>query len=200
MKLPKIIGSFVLCALSLTALAASKAEDPLRNVGLARAYIAARAPTAQLDCHKNAYKYPECTADGYEIGGYGCDGDGFYAGVYADDGVTLADNISLDLTQPIAHLSKGQFVCIQIVGKKEETLRYYIQAVPVATVENCKDNAICTDYGERPVQWFKPVTGKPCTRAGTNFTRRGYVYTGDCAAGWVDKETLDEFSMGLKPQ
>jgi hypothetical protein len=113
MKLPKTLCAFVLCALSFTGLAASQAEDPLRNVDLARDYI---------------------------------------------------------------------------------------QAVPVATVENCKDNDLCTDYSERPVQWFKPATGKPCSQVGTNFTGRNYDYTGDCAAGWVDKETLDEFSMGLKPQ
>jgi hypothetical protein len=50
---------------------------------------------------------------------------------------------------------------------------------------------LCVGYGDRPIRWITPPLGQPCKRKDES------TYSGDCAAGWVNQDTLEEFSMGL---
>ncbi|KQQ73244.1 hypothetical protein ASF73_10840 [Xanthomonas sp. Leaf131] len=91
-----------------------------------------------------------------------------------------------------ANLSQGQLVCIQGIGRTgQNPLYYYVVAVPASSVAKCKNNALCEQYGDRPIKRSKPAAGEACHAAAPG------QYVGDCAKGWVSADALDVFSNGL---
>jgi len=67
---------------------------------------------------------------------------------------------------------------------------YYVVAVPAATVDKCKGNALCDTYGDRPITGLA-TGGEACHAAAPG------QYAGNCARGWVSADVLDMFSNGM---
>jgi len=164
-----------------------KNDTNVRAVYLSR--IASKSKTA---CAKDTYGNTVCTADGYKVDFGDCGDSLSYGGIAVTDGVTLVDQLTAHDAQPIARLENKQFVCIEATASKGGQERYYVKAVPVASVVGCKGNDLCKSYSDHQVQWIKPPSGKPCRLDAATKS-----YTGDCPEGWIDGDALEEFSMGL---
>ncbi|TCV97217.1 hypothetical protein EC912_101212 [Luteibacter rhizovicinus] len=197
MKSVQIACLLVLCSLASSGHAvgldhSAAAQAPHNKdavVDAQRARLSAMAPGVPVQCKQDAYGNPACTVDGYQVDLSECGDDMLYGAVVAKNGVTLTDAVNSG--HPVARLANKQFVCIEATATKDKQERYFVKAVPVESVARCKGNDLCTQ-GNQPVQWIRPATGSACRRNGN-----AVAYTGDCAAGWVDKDTLEEFSMGL---
>ncbi|ETC89980.1 hypothetical protein XHC_0471 [Xanthomonas hortorum pv. carotae str. M081] len=142
-----------------------------------------------------------CTAGNVETGDFYdvelspvCGDDGFFAGVAQAQGVdalsavpTTGSNASAN-----ANLAQGQLVCVQGIGRAgQNPLYYYVVAIPASSVAKCKDNALCEQYGDRPIKRLAPTAGDACHAAAPG------QYVGDCVQGWVSANALDVFSNGI---
>lgn len=142
----------------------------------------------------------DCTVGNLEAGDFyevdlspQCDAYSF-AGVAQDQGVDALDRVPTTGSAPQvrAHFAPDQFVCVQAIARAvQDPMYYYVVAVPIASVEQCKGNALCRTYGDRPIQRRAPGQGGACRLAAPG------VYVGDCAQGWVSAEALDVFSNGI---
>ncbi|WP_205393502.1 hypothetical protein [Xanthomonas hydrangeae] len=91
-----------------------------------------------------------------------------------------------------ANLAQGQLVCVQGIGRAgQNPLYYYVVAIPASSVAKCKNNALCEEYGDRPIKRLAPAAGDACHAAAPG------QYVGDCAQGWVSANALDVFSNGI---
>jgi hypothetical protein len=167
------------------------ASEPNTDAAHQLTYLSIIAKGAKVACANDKYGNPACMADGYRIDFGECSDDSFYGGITAKAGVTLEDQVSTDRAQPVARLQDKQFVCIEATARKGEQERYFVRAVPVTSVPGCKGNDLCKSYGDHFIQWIAKRSGKPCQRKDRK------SYKGDCAAGWIDNDALEEFSMGL---
>jgi hypothetical protein len=186
------IVAWMLPILSLMMLYSSAfANDPTAKSRDRLAYLSSIAPGAKIACANDRYGNAACTADGYQIDFGDCSDRLSYGGIATSGGVSLEDQVSSRHAQPVARLQDKQLVCIEATARRGEQERAFVKAVPVESVPGCKGNDLCRIYGDRPVEWMRPPPGKSCRRTD------GKAYTGDCAAGWIDMGTLEEFSMGL---
>ncbi|MBB5942017.1 hypothetical protein [Xanthomonas sp. 3307] len=162
--------------------------------------VAALAESLHLRC-ENAAKGSGCVAGNMDAGDFydvdvspGCGADGNFAGVAKRD-ATLLDALPVtgSKVQVAARLSDGQFVCILATAHAgQRAAYYYVVAIPPASVGACKGKPICTQYGERPVDFVtQRKQGKRCAVAGKARPE------GDCAQGWIEPQKLDVFSEGL---
>ncbi len=187
----KIITCILLMLMLMACHTSVFANEPNADVRHPLAYLSIIAKGAKVACADDKYGNAACTADGYQIDFGECSDDSSYGGIAATGGVTLEDHVSTEHAQPVARLQDKQFVCIEATAHKGEQERYFVRAVPVTSVPGCKGNDLCKSYGDRSIQWIAPRSGKPCQRKDSK------SYTGDCAAGWIDNDALEEFSMGL---
>ncbi len=142
-----------------------------------------------------------CTAGNLDTGDFydvelspDCGGDGFFAGVAEAKGVDALNSVPTTGSdaRPRARFAQGQFVCIQGIARAgQNPLYYYVIAVPTSSVAKCKGNALCSQYGDRPIQRTAPGTGDTCRATAPG------MYAGDCAQGWVNASALDVFSNGM---
>lgn len=167
---------------------AGRAADPA--LARSQAEIERISKKTSAECRRDAGGPVRCKAAGYEVELLGCGRDAFYAGIANGGGARLDDRIENAEAGTIANLADKQFVCVAAIAKGKPEDRYYVVAVPVASVPQCKGKQICRQYGDRPVRWMEAAPSVPCRREGTG-------YGPGCAAGWVDKSLLDEFSNGL---
>lgn len=142
-----------------------------------------------------------CTAGNLDAGDYydveltaDCGAQGFFAGVADAKGtpaLTVVPTTGSHAT-PRATLSQGQLVCVQGIARAgQNPMYYYVVAIPADSVAKCKGNALCKQYGDRPIQWASPANGDAC-----HATAQGR-YAGNCAQGWVSASALDVFSDGM---
>ncbi|MBB3227114.1 hypothetical protein FHW69_001715 [Luteibacter sp. Sphag1AF] len=181
-------GLLALCLLASGAHAAAAKE----TAESARARLAGMAPSANIQCTTGSHGFVECTADGFDIAFSDCNADTSYGSIMADKSVTLSDAIDGKGKKAIAALPHDQFVCIAATATKNDIQRYYVKALPTDIVDSCKGSDLCKSYNAQPVQWLGPRTGKACQHDSHG------NYIGDCASGWVDKDDVEAFSMGLK--
>ncbi|WP_369934652.1 hypothetical protein [Xanthomonas tesorieronis] len=142
-----------------------------------------------------------CTAGNLDAGDFydvelspDCGGDGFFAGVAEAKGVDVLNNVPTTGSdvQPRARFEQGQLVCIQGIARAGQNPHYYyVIAVPASSVAKCKGNALCNQYGDRPIQRTALGNGGACRIAASG------TYAGDCAQGWVNASALDVFSNGM---
>jgi hypothetical protein len=146
-----------------------------------------------VECKAPVNNVQSCVSGNYQIELIqNCESGAFYAGVAQEGGVILKDRIVGDDPKDVAKLSDKQFVCVQGIAKTaQESEWFYVVAVPVSEVTDCKDNSICQDYGDKPVDWLLNKPTGECHLVGTN------GFTGSCAAGWIKPDALDQFSNGL---
>lgn len=141
-----------------------------------------------------------CTAGDVDSGDFydvelspGCGDQGFFAGVADAKGAETLDTVPTTGSKAAAtaRLSKGQLVCVQGIGRAgQNPMFYYVVAVPAATVDKCKGNALCDTYGDRPITGLASG-GEACHAAAPG------QYAGNCARGWVSADVLDVFSNGM---
>ena len=159
-------------------------------VAKSRADIERISKKTSAECRRDPRAGVLCEASGYKVELRGCERDAFYAGVANEKGARLDDRIDNAEANTVANLADKQFVCVAAIAKGTPEDRYYVIAVPVASVPECKGKAICRQYGDRTIRWMQAEPSVPCRRQGAG-------YGPGCAAGWVDKSVLDEFSNGL---
>jgi len=120
-----------------------------------------------------------------------CDENGIYGGVVAGRGAQLANRLPPMDTQVNATLPKGQFVCIRAIARIGQFIsHYYVTAVPVAAVAECKGNDLCHLYGDRHIRFAVPPAS-PCRLDSSGLH-------GHCASGWMTEDGLEVFSLGLR--
>ncbi|WP_456359893.1 hypothetical protein [Xanthomonas translucens] len=142
-----------------------------------------------------------CTAGNLDAGDFydvelspDCGGDGFFAGVAEAKGVDALNNVPTTGSdvQSRARFAKGQLVCVQGIARAgQNPLYYYVIAVPTSSIDKCKGNTLCNQYGDRPIQRTAPGNGGACRVVAPG------TYAGDCAQGWVNASALDVFSNGM---
>ena len=121
-----------------------------------------------------------------------CGRDGFFAGVASENGTAVVDKAPPEDTIQRATLQQGQIACIQAIARAgQNPAWYYVTALPVASIEACVGNPLCTTYGDRKVEWRVPHAEGTCRSTGPG------SYAGACAAGWVRASDLDVFSNGM---
>jgi hypothetical protein len=120
-----------------------------------------------------------------------CAGDYAWGQVSSKDGVTLESAFDKAKAKPTAHLAGRQFVCVAATaGNKQIPDRLYVIAFPVKNVPGCKENDLCQEH---PQTWVGAKPEGPCHWVG-----KDGAFTGACAAGWVDPDSIEVFSMGLQ--
>lgn len=169
--------------------ASSAADHTPGGVASTQAVLQKMAPSSKVACKDDGHGQAECTADGVAVSVAGCGKGALYGAISAKGGVDLTDAIDGRGTAS-AHVSDGQFVCVAAIQQASDTQRYYVIAVPTASVPECKGNELCKG-ADRPVQFKKATTGTSCHAAGNG------DYTGDCAAGWVEEGHLDQYANGI---
>lgn len=142
-----------------------------------------------------------CTAGNLDAGDYydveltaDCGEHGFFAGVADTKGAPALNAVPTTGSHatPRATLSQGQLVCVQGIARAgQNPMYYYVVAVPAESVAKCKGNALCKQYGDRPIKWTSPANGAACHAAAPGH------YAGNCAQGWVSASALDVFSDGM---
>lgn len=178
-SLPYLLATL---AASLCVTAASAADGA---VAAAQAQLTRMTPASKIECRADGYGGATCTADGYSVNLGDCGDGAAFGSIAADGGLDLNDRIDGE-GEPVAHVQDRQFVCIPAMARKGETQRHYVIVVPTASVPECRDNALCKD-ADLPVQWKTPQSGQTCQRG------KDGVYTGGCAAGWVDVGQIDQY-------
>ncbi len=171
--------------------AASKASLPSSSASISTFHIASLAKAANVECEAADGGQPACAIGRLNVDLYeSCGSDGFFGAVSTDDGVALKEKPTADAAS-VARLGAGQFLCIQGLARQGQNPEwYFVIAIPVGTVADCKGKELCEIYGDRPVTWTVPPSGKPCT-----FEEDRYV--GDCASGWVAAEAIEAFTEGI---
>lgn len=157
-----------------------------------QARLAKMDTSSTVECHTDKYGNPACTAGGYDVDVTGCDdrGDSFFGQVLRKPGATLGNAIAPDKAKPVAQLADGQFLCIAATAEKEgATTRLYVEALPIERVAACKGNHLCASHA---VQWIAPKPADECKWIGHDGD-----FSGGCAAGWVDEDKVEQFSMGM---
>lgn len=189
------IGVFLLSAVISAGAACAPREEASSASAVqsaaGRTKLAALVRDLHVVCARDKYGSSQCGADGYRLESAGCGASQFYGRIAVTGGVMLQDHLARDNAHEVAHLQENQFVCIEVTATKEGKERDFVRAVPVATVPGCKGNTLCTTYRDRPIKWSVVPSDKPCHRL------KDGSYVGACAAGWIDKEALEDFSMGL---
>lgn len=149
------------------------------------------AKVANVECTDMGSGQTSCTAGRLSVDLYeSCGRDGFFGAVSTDDGITLKERPEADAGS-VARLGGGQFLCIRGLARQEQNPEwYFVTAIPVATVSGCTDKELCKIYGDRPVAWTVPPSGKPCVLKSDR-------YAGDCASGWVTAGSIEVFSEGI---
>ncbi|MCI2246838.1 hypothetical protein L3067_19695 [Xanthomonas sp. PPL568] len=142
-----------------------------------------------------------CTAGNLDAGDYydveltpDCGTQGFFAGVAETKGAPALNVVPTTGSHatPRATFSQGQLVCVQGIARAgQNPMYYYVVAIPADSVAKCKGNALCRQYGDRPIQWASPASGDACHVATPG------RYAGNCAQGWVSASALDVFSNGM---
>ncbi|MDF4001844.1 hypothetical protein P3W24_03490 [Luteibacter sp. PPL201] len=185
--MPKVILSALFCVTTMSACAvqAGHAGD---SVASAQDALRKMAPASTVTCVDNGHGSPDCKADGHTAQFLGCGDGAMYGGISADGGVDIGNAID-GHGKTIAHLADGQFVCVAAIVQRPDESRFYVVAIPTASVKGCKGNELCKG-ADHPVQWKTATTGTSCHRAGDD-------YAGDCAAGWVGQGDLDQYANGL---
>lgn len=189
MKKMKIACLTALCIIAGSAFAAP--SEPARTPQALQARLAKMAPGATVECHKDSYGNPTCTADGYKVAISGCSGDLFFGQTIKPDGATLDARLAGDASQPLAKLQTQHFLCIAATATQAgKPTRLFVEALPADSVPGCKKaKDLCQSH---PVTWLKKPAGPKCEWIGKDGD-----FTGDCAAGWVDEDRIDAYSMGL---
>jgi hypothetical protein len=185
----RITALLALCVLANAAFAAS--SDPARTPAALQARLVKIDPGANGECHKDSYGNAACTSDGYNVDLSGCRGDMLFGQVMDDAGATLGTRLDSGKSKPVAKLKPHQFLCVIATAKKPGVSpRYYVAAYPADRVPDCKGSDLCK---AQPIEWVgTPPTAK-CEWIGTSGD-----FTGGCAAGWVDEDSIELYSMGLK--
>ncbi|MCW0398844.1 hypothetical protein NB688_000658 [Xanthomonas sacchari] len=142
-----------------------------------------------------------CTAGNLDAGDYydveltaDCGAQGFFAGVANAKGTPALNVVPTTGSHaaPRATFSQGQLVCVQGIARAgQNPMYYYVVAIPADSVAQCKGNALCQQYGDRPIQWSSRASGDACHVAAPG------RYAGNCAQGWVSASALDVFSNGM---
>lgn len=145
----------------------------------------------KVTCLRDTYGNLSCSGGGYSIEPAGCGPTEFYGRIASAGGVMLEAQLVGKATHPVAHLEENQFVCIEATATMNGQERSFVRAVPVETVPGCKDNALCKKYRNFPIKWAIKHSDEPCHRLSDE------RYSGDCATGWIDNKSLEDFSMGL---
>jgi hypothetical protein len=185
----RITALLALCMVAQGAFAA--APDPARAPAALQARLLKIDPGAKAECHKDSYGNAACTSDGYAVDLSDCSGDMSFGQVMDDAGATLGTRLDASLSKPMAKLKQHQFLCVIATAKKAgASQRYYVAAYPAERVPACKGSDLCK---AQPIEWVgTPPTAK-CDWLGTSGD-----FTGGCAAGWVDEDSVELYSMGLK--
>jgi hypothetical protein len=154
---------------------------------------ASLAEVAHVTCKPDNSGSSTCTSGNLDVELTGnCGRGGFFGAVVEEGGVALEDNPANPAASSLARLGKGQFVCIQGIARNgQNPERYFVKAIPVSSVAECKGNTLCEMYGDRDVEWILRPTGRACSASGAG------TYVGDCAAGWVGVTSIEAFSEGL---
>ncbi|WP_082028797.1 hypothetical protein [Xanthomonas sacchari] len=142
-----------------------------------------------------------CTAGNLDAGDYydveltaDCGAQGLFAGVADAKGAPALNAVPTTGSHatPRAILSQGQLVCVQGIARAgQHPMYYYVVAIPADSVAKCKGNALCKQYGDRPIQWTSPANGDACHVAAPG------RHAGNCAQGWVSASALEVFSDGM---
>lgn len=209
-RLPISVLFFALSACNASEPAATAAA-PAPSAPSAPATSAQAAPSAadsrkdlisrsRISC-QGAQAEERCTAGDLASGDYydvdlslDCGAEGFFAGVAQAQGAALLSEAPATGSKATttAKLSEGQLVCVRAIARAgQNPSYYYVVAIPSSTVSQCKGNALCQRYGDRPIQ-LQAGTGKPICEV----TAPGQ-YTDSCAQGWIASEALDVFSNGM---
>lgn len=155
------------------------------------ARLAKMAPGSATSCKVGKGGNIDCLVDNVGVDVTQCAGDYAWGQVSLDDGVTLESAFDKAKAKPTTHLASEQFLCVAAsAGNGQEAERYYVIAFPTAKVPGCKGNDLCQ---ERPVSWVGTKPAQACQWVGKEGD-----FTGACAAGWVDRDGIEVFSMGLK--
>ena len=174
---------------------ASKAKNSDADIpppAVQQARLAKMNPLSPVECHMDTTGFPICSSNGYDVAVTGCDDrdDVFFGEVLPDKGTTLTSDIAPGTAKPLAHLASLQFLCIAATAKKQGApTRLYVAALPIERVAACKGNHLCATH---PVEWIAPKPAEACKWIGHDGE-----FTGGCAAGWVDEDQVDQFSMGM---
>jgi hypothetical protein len=175
----------------LTYAASAGSAPPARSSAAYQARLLKMDPGAHAECHEDSYGNSACTADGYEVDVSGCGNDMLFGQVIDDAGATLGTRLDAGKSTPVVKLKPHQFLCLVAVAKKAGApQRYYVEAFPAERVADCKGNDLCKTF---PVEWVATPPAGKCEWVGDTGE-----FTGGCAAGWVDEDALDVYSMGLK--
>lgn len=171
--------------------AASKASSPSSSASASNPQIASLAKVANVECAAADGGRPVCVTGRLNVDLYeSCGSDGFFGAVSTDHGVALKEKPTADAAS-VAWLEVGQFLCIQGLARQGQNPEwYFVMAIPVGTVADCKEKQLCEIYGDRPVTWTVPPSGKPCTVEEDR-------YVGDCASGWVAAHAIEAFTEGI---
>jgi hypothetical protein len=185
----RITVLLALCMLASSAFAAS--SDPARTPAALQARLVKMDPGARTECHKDSYGNAACTSDGYTVDLSGCSGDMLFGQVMDDAGATLGTRLDAGQSKPVVKLKPHQFLCVIATAKKPgASQRYYVAAYPADRVPDCKGSDLCK---AQPIEWVGTPPAAKCEWIGTSGD-----FNGGCAAGWVDEDAIELYSMGLK--
>lgn len=161
------------------------------SVSIISSGVASLAKLANVKCAATDSDQISCTAGRLSVDLYeSCGREGFFGAVSIDDGITLKARPEADAGS-VARLGGGQFLCIRGLARQEQNPEwYFVMTIPVATVAACMDKELCRIYGDRPIDWAVPRSGKPCVL-------KNDQYAGDCASGWATAESIEVFSEGI---
>jgi hypothetical protein len=173
----------IFCATAIQAATPAQATS-------AGARLAKMAPGSTTSCKVGAGGNIQCLVDSVPTEVTECSGDYAWGQVQDKEGVTLESTFDKAKAKPMAHLAEQQFVCVAATsGKTQEADRFFVIAFPTKAVPACKANDLCQ---ERPQTWVGTKPEGECKWIGKEGD-----YTGACAAGWVDSDDIEVFSMGL---
>lgn len=158
--------------------------------------LAAMLEIRGVSCQRSDSGIQTCTAPGYDISGVdrACTDTGAGYGIVREDRVVLADRYPQQDVAPasVATLVAGQFLCVQFLAESTTGGNgwAYVTAIDPGMVRACLDNPVCGTGGLVP-DWAGSVPPGICAVGPEG------RYTVGCAAGWLPREAIDEFSMGL---
>lgn len=156
--------------------------------------LAAMLEIRGVACQRSDAGVQTCTAPGYDISGIdrACAGADAGYGIVREDRVALTDRYPQPDASPVATLAAGQFLCVQFLAESAAGGDgwAYVTAIDPGMVDACVDNPVCGPGGLAP-DWTGAVPPGTCAVGAEG------RYTVGCAAGWLPRAAIDEFSMGL---
>lgn len=183
------LAALVLATCVVTASAAQAATQAEASAAGAR--LAKMAPGSSTSCKVGKGGNIDCLVDNVSVDVTQCAGEYAWGQVQLDEGVTLESAFDKAKAKPTAHVASEQFLCVAAsAGNSQLADRYYVIAFPTTKVPDCKGNDLCQ---ERPVSWVGTKPAQACQWVGKDGD-----FSGACAAGWVDRGSIEVFSMGLK--